>query len=711
MAKLGLRRHWALAAAACLVVVAARVPFFWGNPDWGPLWGNEQCFLLSAPEIYANRQAADPQSKVPFHLVNPYQFKLHYHGGTVVLGRALDLLSRIFDTRSLALLKAIGTFYTALFAGLLALAWQRIYGEQGRAGLITAIFLISFSPFFFLWASLTPLGHYLESHVFFGLFLPFYARLAHKDLGRGDLVGAGLLAGATFFYVFSNAIFFAVLLGAYLVRFGRPVKARWIGAALSVASCLAVTIVLGRPMAIVTRFLSSGVWMKEGELDAGAAEPWEPLASVAGRYVDTLLGYFGTLDAAIPGWGLEPLATVAVGVTLLLGAGFLLYHVPVPVRARASTAASARQRFFAYNGWLMCAFGLAYVVFDPDVGDPASMSAPWYLAPVFPIVFVGCAGFVQRALAFPRRIVRLGTGAVALVVGGLLTLGWYGAVAADTSDEQRPGLEWCDSTSIHGYFWEVEQIQPDSGDDPPPYSPTAGFEIDRVGGEARCKSAHPLNGGSCEGAAYYTALSFGSDETLCFQGSTEQRDLCARALGAIRYAADGCVGLGRPLEDACEEFEGPQREACLSGAAQGSSLDFSSRWCKNALAHQCEDTFPRGRRLSTCLEQIVALGGDAPQLSPPPADTPAECAAWPRLWKGLCSAAILRADAEPESVAPESCEDVHAERFADALPLTGDLAYDECLVSSPAYYPWCAIGVARGRGETDCQWSDDDAPR
>jgi len=693
-------------AAACLVVLLSRAPFLWGNPDWGPLWGPEQCFLLSAPEIHARRQAADPGVDVPYYLVDPEQFRTHYHGGTVLLGKTLKLLSRVLHTRSLVIVKIVGTLYTVLCAGLLAWAWRRVYRDRGRTGLATAVFLLSFSPYFFLWATLIPLGHYIESHLFFGLFLPFFAEQARNGLTRFGVIAAGLLAGLSIFYVFSNAIFFGVLLAAFLLRAGQPLVERLKTASLAVLACLVVLVVLGRPAAVVTRFFSSGIWADEGAEKTALSHEWEPVRSVVQRYVDTLLGYFGVLEARFPGWNLEWLAAVVVG--LLLSTGAVVLAVQVVKHLRSPSNRTPGQRFLAYNGWLLGAFTLAYVAFDPDVGDPTSMSAPWYLAPTYPLLFIGFAALVQWGLSRSSPRARWLTILAVVPAGGILVLGWAAAVAVDARDDSRPDLAWCDSACIDGYFWEDQPSEIDPGDRLQEHASSAGVVVARERGEERCARANPGDEQACVLAGYAIELIHGGDDLDCSSEPAPRREVCARAVGAVHYAEASCEGHEPPTDEMCSGLDGSLRWACLSGAAQGTNLDFSSRHCSRAFALQCEDSFRGAAERSACMEQGAALLPTAPLLPRPPDDLPETCEPWPFAWRGLCARAVGLSSRPRAGRMGPSCDDLYLERFADALPPAGGLAYDECLVASPAAYPWCAIGVARRKGETECQWLDDE---
>jgi hypothetical protein len=47
---------------------------------------------------------------------------------------------------------------------------------------------------------------------------------------------------------------------------------------------------------------------------------------------------------------------------------------------------------------------------------------------------------------------------------------------------------------------------------------------------------------------------------------------------------------------------------------------------------------------------------------------------------------------------------VYRERFAEDVPDLGRVYYDQCLSLTTESYPWCAVGVARLRGEADCAW-------
>jgi len=97
-----------------------------------------------------------------------------------------------------------------------------------------------------------------------------------------------------------------------------------------------------------------------------------------------------------------------------------------------------------------------------------------------------------------------------------------------------------------------------------------------------------------------------------------------------------------------------------------------------------------------------------PRVPPAAGPLPEHCADWPEVWTGLCVRAADEGERRCGDALP-CCEDVYFDRFASEIPLRGRLTYDACYhIDHAMHYPYCAIGVARERGEFDCAWRGDD---
>jgi hypothetical protein len=173
----------------------------------------------------------------------------------------------------------------------------------------------------------------------------------------------------------------------------------------------------------------------------------------------------------------------------------------------------------------------------------------------------------------------------------------------------------------------------------------------------------------------------------------------------MRYALEACEDPWHPPADLCAEHDGSLRDACISGAFQGADRRWTYDSCRTNYVQLCADTFEDPALLSGCTEQVAALLEGMPLLPAPGESIPPACAGWPTAWAGLCARSLDYA-VRPTGVAPSSsCEETYLSRYAAELPTLGHLAYDQCLFLDVGRYPWCAIGVARLRGETDCRWS------
>ncbi len=706
------RRFMVLAA---VVLVASRIPFFWHNPDWSfTVW--EHCFTLSFPAVYAERMAQEPGSNIPYWLVNQEQMWWHYHTGIGVLAYMVGFLSKVLDTRSLVLVKTVGTAYTLVF--VLALVWALGQTSPNRRSWVyraVPVFLCAFPPVYFLMASLLPLGHYYETHLFHGLFLPFFVFAARGRMSLPAALLAGVLGGLAAVYTFSNLVFPAVLAFATLVFGGGPWLRRvGVPAALG-AAALAVYGVIGQSSGILSRIaratpLSGDELVEPGPTMAftewvGSGLAWR----AAVEHVDFLLGFHGSgifdLRSSTTGAIMALLLVIATAAS----AALLSWHSLRSVAPAARKKMTPTDRFLATQGMVVAAFVLAYLVFDPYMMPDDVLNYVGYLLPTFPPLFIG-AGAACALVWRSRRVpIRAGAGVAMAVLAGVLVAGWAQALQTNSRPLLRPEFNSCDSLHTQGYYWE------------PPYwtGPWSAYQVlrDRQGGilnreagERRCRLALPDHGDRCAFVGYTLEASETSFELDCAAEPPAMQALCARAYGARRWGWDTCWAPTAPPDDLCVGFDGELREACVSGAYQGSSLDWAVNHCLESYLMLCKQTFTDPIAFSACAEQAGRLVEGMPQLPRAQGPPPADCSGWPSPWLGLCERALDSAVRSVSSPGIQSCEALYFERYATELPQRGRLAYDQCLTLARGHYAWCAIGVAREMDGVDCAWTGEFGP-
>jgi len=695
-----------LAAVAGCLTLASRAAFLPFNPDWGPTV-TEHCHVLSSPAIYAARVDADGDDSLPYWIVNPEQMVLHYHGGSSCISYAVGFLADRLRTRTLLPLKVVGLACTLVYAVLVALTLAFVGGTGRDRGLVWApIFLAAFPPVFFLWVTLLPLGHYYESHLFYGLFVPVGLLAWSGRTNPPAALAVGLLGGLALFYSLSNAIFVcAVLLMLWLSHHQRTMP-KLVQTGCLLGSSAVVLLVSGRLQRGLGRILDSLTRLVPG---AGGDIPQLEVVPIPRN--DLLLMHLSLLFGR-HGQGTENLSEdlatqlliAASGVIAVASAAFLLLFL-----VRASIPASRRRlglkgTFLAANGFLLCAFVAAYLLIDPYThhGGAARIE---YLVPIFPPLFVGLGALLDRGLTVLGPAWKTIVVALAVGCGAVQLHGWTMEVVDNARPLERPEVGACDASQLHGYFWEVPE---DSEVAPRDLERTDMF--DRDAGERRCRLAHPGEGDACAFTGYALEAMILAGEDSCVGTPGVRQDLCVRAHGSVEWAAEVCGDPGGVLPTGCDLLDEPQRAACVSGAYQGNALDGSTGRCSGAIAQLCDRTFADPAERSSCLEQAVALLIGMPILPAPPQTVPARCLPWPGPWQGLCARAASLANSRPPAGAEASCEEVYLERYADDLPEEQGLAYDQCLFDAPPFYPFCAIGLHRLRGEIDCRWTGEFEP-
>jgi len=702
----GDRRTWIALLLAVGLVVLSRAPFLLHNPDWGPQLYDAHCFLFSAAQIHADRRAIDPG--VPFWVVNPEQLANHYHGGATFMMVAVKALFDITGARSLALVKVLGIAYTAIFA--LAMTWVlRRFGSSRRRVLwVAPLLILACPPPFFLWVTLFPQGHYFETHAFYAAFLPFAVLAAERRLGPWSLIAAGLLGGLLTAFVVTNALFLITLLVFYVVGRGssQSLRARLALSAGAAALGAGVFALLANPSMLVMRLEQTQSDIRTGlpSLLAGDFEyaindldPWFAWT----QHVDLL---FGIANRGFVGTELVPLSLALGHAPLAL---FLCGAIAGAVHAARLVVRPARatqpplSRFIAFNGLLAATFLLFYLAIGVGVG-PASIYNAFYLVPCYTPLIVCIGAFLATTETHRLLVARISGRVLAFLAAGVLAAGWISSYRAMAAPRFWPEDCVCDSRWFDGYFWETREVEDAAWFRPSPRE--ADFDLDD--GISRCRRSRTDSEQACIYMGYLLRAHLVGDPLRCDETPPAHQGLCARAVGASRHycAAMDDLHPDSVGERPCDELEGDLRDACVDGSYHGDHIGDGMFTCVQLFRGLCESLADDAVR-SSCSEQIGAFAyhGSAAFPSASPA-MPSECESFPEAWQGLCERGVrLAAEGRGAPNAPY-CEDVFSERYSRALPAEGVLNYDICLTTSRVDYPWCAIGLARLRGETDCRW-------
>lgn len=690
------RATWPVIVTAVLLFAGVRGLFILDNPDWSVI-GSEHCFFLTMPRVYADRLALETDGDLPFWVVNPTQLKTILHGGAAWMAHCTRLASQVLGSRSLAVLKVVGTLHAVLFAGLLAWALTRVFGRPAdRYQIWTPIMLAAVPPVFFLWVTLLPMGHYFETHVFYGLMLPFVVSACHGRAGPALLAYTGSLAGLAIVYSFSNVVLLALAVALCLLFVREPLKRRALAAAGLVVVAGVAFVVFGRPGDVAGRLLGSALLAPETRDAAGlgGAATIAQLIPTLGDHVQLL---FGPQD---PSWGPagfgQVLATGVIAGVCAGGAVVLLVALGRTLRDLRQPRVDSQRAFLAAHGLLLLLFVAAYLAFDPYTRARGNTTFIYYLCPIYPSLFVGC-GAALSSLARLRPIWAPWFARFVAASGGAALLwGCVNSYAVNSRPLQRPEFGSCDDRYLYGYFL----AEPPAGGSPevPLWEDVA--VVERESGEQRCEAARPYNGDTCELVGHALAAIQAGDGRVCEGESGPRAVNCARAVGAVNH---GCSENALPaVSEICTEFLGDLRAACVSGAYQAIHPNVPACSTLWRFIDECDQTFAGEPALSACREQVAALLIGAPALPPAPDPVAPVCATWPGPWQGLCQRAA-RAAAAPAG-GPDTCESVYMTQFSAEVPHWSDLSFQQCLTEMGDFYAYCAIGVAREAGRTDCRW-------
>jgi len=686
--------------ASLLLFGVVRILFMLHNPDWSVI-GAEHCFFLTLPQVHADRQAVEPDGDIPFWLVNPTQFRAVLHGGAAWIAHCTRVLCQLLDTRSLVVVKIVGTAHAAVFVAMLAWALSRVFDRRSdRYQVWVPLFLCAVPPVFFLWVTLLPMGHYFESHVFYGLFLPLVVSVSGGRASWALLVYAGCLAGVAIVYSFSNVFFLIHAVALCLLFVRRPVVHRVAAVAGLLAIAGGIYAIVGRPGDVAARLLGSALLAPAAREAAGlgAGSTLSQLLPSVQDHVEVLFGPWDDARFLPQPLGLG-VAVLFAGLAAAAAGTVLAWTVRAMRRLRRHDL-GRREVFLAAHGLLLLLFGAAYLAFDPYTRSRGNSTFIFYLTPLYPVVFVGCGAMLSSLARLERPWATWSARLIAVAGGALLLGATAGSLSINARDIHRPEFGSCDARYLYGYF--LDEPSSDSLEEgaPPLWEGVA--VVAPEAGEARCRAARPDNGDACALVGYALAAMHGAAGPDCASEPGPRAEVCARGVGAARY---GC-GAGELAPDGtvCQEFEGSLRDACISGAHQALHPDVPSCPAIGSFLELCDRTFEREPARSSCWEQVSALMLGAPALPPAPARTAPACVDWPEPWIGLCQQAADHPGTLRRGSSPASCDVVYREGFSEEIPAWSSLAFEQCLSETVELYPYCAIGVARAAGRTDCVW-------
>jgi hypothetical protein len=708
-----------LIVAAVLAVVASRIPFMLDNPDWGRVHP-EHCFLLAAPAVHENRLSLEPDVPLPYWTMNPEQIRDHYHVGSACMFHLVHATADLLGTRSLVVLKVLGTAFMAVFVALLTAVLLRTWPERrDRFMVLAPLFACMFSPTFFLWISLTPQGHYFEYPLFYGLTLPFLAAAAAGRLSlRGLLLGAAI-AGVATAYTVTHGLLVVVLLLTYILGGGEKARAlpyRLGASALAGIVSLGVFCVVARPSVVIRRLtmpplnqdvdvaptlLGHGVtladWLGQGHLKHALVS-----------HVDTYFGLSAhpllwTTRTGLPGWTGGPVAQAIAWLLALLtlaACAYLAWHTLRYLWPRTRRDLPLAHRLLGVQGLLFAGFVVSYFLLDPYLTPFDTRTSLRYLAPVFPPLFVGAAALLHAMRRHEIRGVRVAGNVVAGATAVMLLTGYTACYLHNSRPLERPELGTCDPLHLDAYFVEFGGSNFETRFD---------YTTHRARGVDRCQRALPGNDETCEFVGYVLDPDQGIYPGFCSQLPAPHAERCAQAYGAVHELRCDTPE-APPTDEFCAMFSGALRQACISGAYQGLGRDWHYFRCRDPFEALCRSTYSGAAEYSACAEQAAALLEGMPLLPPAPESSPARCDSWPAAWTGLCTRAAALADLPSPPPGTPSCEDAYLTTYSGDIPETGSLMYQQALAFAPEAYPWFAIGIARYQGEVSCVWRGDFDP-
>lgn len=687
-------RRLALLAAGVVAYLASRVPLLLHSPDWRPMSMEHHCFSTSIPALV---HALETTSEVPRQTLAAYapeHFGRHYHEGANYVAESVRALIALGVPEGLLPLKLTGLIASTIAFVVWFAVVSRVWREH-RPRVVAAMTCAWLAPpSMYLWTTLLPPGHYMETWLFHALFLPPVLAICMGTLPRWGPAALGVACGWAAIYTASNLAFagwFSVLL---VLAPGRTALRR----------VAAVAQVWGLTLALWGFFITRPErwpWFSE-RFDEGTREGvlttvregLRQLLSPSVVHIGDQLsqrGAFSLLETT-PG---DPVGIRAAGVMLFVS---ILGAVAISAWAIASAVPgrfarmSVEARFLAAQGILFLGLFLFWLLFG--AGPRAGMAS--YLLLVLPPVWLGVGWVVSlpvpRAAAWVRA---LRWGSVA-ALAAFLAWGWGSTVAENSRELDRPGLPQCDAEYIGVLAKDA----------------TSSADL-----EERCLRARPGNHQYCERLAW--TLGPMRNAATC-RGLTGHEELaCGTAAGrrmdpteASRCRPDVHGRFDGVPASCCAPLTGAARHSCLVAALrpevfQLPNLPFASQdyLCRRLSA-------PGTWRYRACMEgtaSVIPLFPAGPVATEP---APEACQDWPVALLDSCRHAMA---ARPAEEGEQSCEEVYAAEYRARLPDEESLFFGACLrvegyVEGEGLYPFCAIGAARRLLGEDCRWRGGRSP-
>jgi len=725
------------------LLLLSRAPFLVQNVDWG-VFDLEHLWILGDARASSVARAAAEGAKPSLADLDPGLYGEHFHAGARVVTAAMRLVGDLtgsFSLRGLKLLGLLGSCVAlAVYLATLTVVWP---AARVRWAVMTYVVWLA-PPTLFLWMTLMPMGHYMETWFVHALWMGGLVLILRDRAGPVALTGMGIASGLACVYVFSNVVFPALLAGALLLSSKRPWRSRLAGLAALTAGAAAVYVpfALPRISMIVDRLGSAGP-----SESASTGLVTHSLENLAGLLTTDLIalgdgwcyrGFFALFEPPFTSGAVTAayvLATVAAG-----GALFLLMQVARLVLGRTRAEMTLGQRVLAANGVLLVCFLLAYVLFVRSRATPeGEMEYVSYLTLSYPPLLLGIGAGCARLLELRPRVASVPVGLLLLLLGA----GWVHSAAWATRTIDRPEVQGPDQRDLGRLLLLMTN---ESGD------PKQMVDL--------CVQAFPGDEAYCRTRAWEITLRarYGEwGDLLQYPGACRDvgdanRGACEAAFGAAAYGVRVEAGdeFGEhAAAKACGPATDPRGRGCLTGAYRSTPHDpFDVPfWSLMHVLDLCRPREPGGPHWyeRACLETTAWMMSGMPTLPAGTGTPSAACAAWPEGWVGLCQSLSGVRQAGPDEL---SCEDAYLALAVPALPERNLLIHQQCALAdylprhnkviwdrgfpvpseselpperarilpgfaieqtgAISFLPSCVIGVARALDGLECSWRGSD---
>ena len=693
--------------AAVLLLLVSRLPFLTANVDWG-VFHPEHLWIITDAAAVARSAALDEGTPATLGELDLGLYAIHYHAGGRWVTEAVRWLGVLTGGFGVLQMKLLGLLGSLIALCGYTVGVMRLWPGDARRWWLPVGMVWLFPPTLFLWMTLVPMGHYMETWFFHGLFLPLYATmLADRATTRHWLL-AGLLGGVATAYVLTTAVLPGLLAVGWLLITRHDVRQRAISLGAMALAFLAVWLPTGG-----VRYYSVMMWADEFLEDPGERGG---VVVTVGEALVRLFTNAVVVDG--DGWSrrgmfalFEPansvLGTAAAWVlALAAGAGcaYLLWHAYLFLHPGRRGELDVPGRVLALHGLMLPIGFAAYLVLITWWYHQAYVC---YLTLSYPPLLFGLGAGAAAAWA------RWGRGAGVAAVGLLvvMAIGWGESVAFTNRAIDRPPIQRMD----HGRAEALTRFALDSGDALP----------DPAAVSAVCERLHPQNSVFCSALGWQALANqmraesegvagpqlAGRLSNVCSEAEANGNgEACALAAGGQLFEDGLCdAPMAKGLSDVCADFPEALRPSCVSGIYRGAVVDGSS------LGLQCSTSrmlglCTSGAPISTwqhraCLEGLAFFITGAPALPSAVEGSPAACEGWPPDLRGLCA---HLATARPADGSTPSCEDVYRTRFVEAEPDSNELLYQQCahldILTGFDLYPSCAVGVLRATDAVSCSW-------